>query len=417
MKRNISMKFFEEYMKFVGDSEAPTIYHRWCCLSILSSFMGREVFFPFGHKPIYPNQYILLMGSPGARKSSAISIGKTVLEKAGYKTFAKERTSKERFFMDMVRRVLDDFEGGLDDDLEALILDKPSEILIANGEFLDFIGQGNMDFLTALTNLWDNLAVYEHPKLHGKSVFINKPTLNILGGATVKGLGMMIPPEALGTGILSRLLLIHSEATSHKITFPGEIKEDASDNIVELLKKIKTDVKGKIDRTKEAENLLDKIYKTCPGQEDQRFADYASRRFTHLIKLAMIVAISNNKTTIEAEHALIANTVLHAAEKRMPKALGEFGKSKFSDVSNSIMEVLSKAYKPVLHSELWKIVAKDLSDVKDLGNIMRNLTLSEKVQVITLQNGKQGYMPLHKETRAWDKGLLLEDYLLDGEEF
>lgn len=403
------MDYFEEYFKFVGVSEAPMCFHRWCAIGTLSAMVGREVYFPFGHKPIYPNHYILLMGAPGTRKSTAIGIAKTVLERAGYTTFAKEQTSRERFFVDMIKRISPD-----DVDLEALILDVPSEVTIANGEFLDFIGQGNMSFLTALTNLWDNLPFYEHPKLHGRSVFIHQPTVNILGGATVKGLGLAIPPEALGTGILSRLLLIHSEMTDIKIAFPAEVLEDSSDEIVETLLKIRTDLKGKMDKSAKAEIIMDKMYKNYPGLEDGRLADFASRRFTHLLKLSMLIALSRNSQVISEEDALKANTILNAAERKMPKALGEFGKSKFSDVSNTIMEVLGKAHKPVSHSELWKFVAKDLSESKDLGTIMKNLLSAEKIQVITLA-GKQGYLPLHREHKEWDRELLLEDYLTAGE--
>lgn len=399
------MDFFSEYFKYVGDSEAPAIYHRWCAISTLSAMVGREAFIPFGHKTIYPNKYILLMGAPGARKSSAIGISKDLLTKAGYTKFAKERSSKERFFLDMVNKIDED-----ETDLEALVLDAPSEVLISNGEFLDFIGQGNMEFLTVLTNLWDNLPVYEHAKITGKSVVIHKPTVNILGGATVKGLGMAIPPEALGTGILSRLILIHSEPSGKKIAFPDDIPEGASDQIVETLMRIRSDLKGRVGRTQEAEKILGKMYTDCPGIEDQRFGDYSARRFTHLLKLTMLITLSEGRMEIGTEDALKANTILHSAELHMSKALGEFGKSKYSDVSNTIMDALTKAVKPLTHAELWKIVSKDLSDVKELGIIMKNLLTSDKAQVITIA-GKQGYMPLHRVTREWDRKLLLEDYL------
>ena len=406
------MDFFNDYFKYVGESEAPNTFHRWSAISTLSTIVGREVFFPFGHKPIYPNQYILLLGVPGSRKSSAIGISRKLLELADYKKFAKDRTSKERFFSDLAKNI--DFDNLQDNDLESLVLDCPSEVTISNGEFLDFIGRGDMDFLTALTNMWDNLPFYEHPKLHGKDVYINKPTINILGGATVKGLGMAIPPEALGTGILSRLLMIQSDATDKKITFPTDIPPNASDEIVETLRRIRAEVKGQMNKTKGAEKLLDRMYKTNPGMEDARFADYLGRRFTHLLKLSMILAISDGRLVIDSEDALKANTILHAAERRMPKALGEFGKSKFSDVTNTIVEALGQAISPVTHAELWKMVCKDMSDIRDLGVVMKNLLTSEKVQVLNV-GGKQGYLPLHKECRIWHKDLLLEDYLKPDE--
>jgi len=398
--------FFEEYFKYVGETEAPNIFHRWCGMSVLSALVGRDLVFPFGHKPLYANQYILLVGIPGTRKSSAIGIARDVLSGTGYKTFAKDRSSKERFFADMVRKFSED------EDLMELVMDAPSETLISNGEFLDFIGQGDMDFLTALTNLWDNLPVYEHPKMNGKSVVIHKPTVNILGGATVKGLGMAMPPEALGTGIMSRLILIHSDPTGKKIAFPEEVPPEAKGNLVEILLELKDKAsrEGKIDKTPTAATVLEKMYKDCVEIEDGRFADYAGRRFTHLLKVTMLIALSKGRTIIETEDAMIANTVLHAAERGMPKALGEFGKSKFSDVANTIIEALGKTHKPMSHTELWKLVAKDLSDIKDLGTIMKNLITSEKVQVMTLA-GKQGYMPLSRNHREWNSSLLLDDYL------
>lgn len=399
------MDYFDEYFKYVGDSEAPRIFHRWCALATLSAMMGREVFIPFGHRKIYPNQYILLMGAPGTRKSSAIGIARTALEKANYRTFAKERTSIERFFIDMARK-----PDLAEEDLEALVMDSPSEVTIANGEFLDFIGKGNMEFLTALTNLWDNLPRYEHPKIHGKCVVIEQPTINIIGGATVKGLGIAIPPEALGTGILSRVILIYSDMTEKKITWPEPVDEEAAGNLVEILQRARGTMKGAIGRTAGATKILDRMYKAYPGIDDGRFSDYSARRFIHLLKITMLIAVSRGSMEMTEEDALLANTILYAAERNMPKALGEFGKSKYSDVSNTIMDLLGNARKPMSHSEIWKVVAKDLSDIKDLGTIMKNLITSEKVQVITVA-GKQGYLPLHKEVKQWDADLLVPDYL------
>ena len=66
------------------------------------------------------------------------------------------------------------------EDIEMLAMDSPAESYIMSGEFTDFIGQGNMEFVTLLTNLWDNLDEYKQPKIQGKSVHVHKPTANLL---------------------------------------------------------------------------------------------------------------------------------------------------------------------------------------------------------------------------------------------
>ena len=98
----------------------------------------------------------------------------------------------------------------------------------------------------------------------------------------------------------------------------------------------------------------------------------------------------------------------------MPKALGEFGRSKHADNSHSILEILGHAVKPMTVNEIYKQVAKDISDVRDLSTILKNLLTAEKIQVVTIK-GKQGYMPLHKEAKRWESSLLNETFLHEEE--
>lgn len=404
------MDFFKQYFDYVGETEAPALYHRWCAVSLVGAMLGRQVHIPFGHGKIYPNQYIMLMGSPGARKSSAINIGKKLLASTGYKRFAPDRTSKERFLMDIRQHTDEDFET----DLELLAFDAPSELYVVAEEFTDFVGQGGMEFMTMLTKLWDNMEKYEHPKIHGKSIVVEKPTVNILGGNTVQGLALALPPEALGNGFMSRLIFVHAEPTGKKITFPKPVCQDTMTALTSHLLSIKEEIKGAITYSKDSLHVLDRLYKEFVDVEDSRFKHYGSRRFTHLLKLSMIIAVSGLKHIIEEEDVLKANTLLHYTELRMPKALGEFGKSKYSDVSNTIIDMLSKTHKPLSMNEVWKQVAKDLNKISELGDIMKNLVTSGKVQVVTIA-GKQGYMPLHATASTWDESLLLEDFLTEGE--
>lgn len=400
------MDFFKKYFEFVGESEAPTLYHRWAACSMLGAMLGRQVWLPFGHGTIYPNQYIMLMGSPGTRKSSAIGIARKLLEKTGYTRFAPDRVSKERFLMDM-RSITDE---DLDRDLHELVLDKPSELYVVAEEFTDFVGQGGMEFMTMLTKLWDNLDVYTHPKIHGKSIVVEKPTVNIIGGNTVQGLALAIPPEALGNGFMSRMIMVYAEPTGKKITFPKPVSQKVREELIDHLQYMQNNMKGELEYSEESLTLFDRMYKEFKDVEDSRFKHYSTRRFTHLLKLSMVIAVANHRMIITEEDALNANTLLHYTELRMPKSLGEFGKSKYSEVSNTIIDILNHAVKPVTMNQLWKAVAKDLSKITELGDIMKNLMHAGKVQVITMQ-GVQGYMPLHSETIKWDSSLLNDSFL------
>ncbi len=404
------MSFFEDYFNYVGETEAPMLYHRWCALSMIGTLLCRSTWFPFGHSRIFPNQYVMLMGSPGTRKGTAINISSKLLKGTGYNRFAPDRLSKERFLMEMRPQ----FEEELDKDLEILSFDSPSEIYVVAEEFTDFVGQGGMEFMTMLTKLWDNHEEYKHPKIHGKSIIVTQPTVNIIGGNTAQGLSLAIPPEALGNGFMSRVIFVHSEPTGKKITFPKPRSQELCDKLTLHLQEIKENALGEITYTDKAACILDKMYKDYVPVDDYRFSHYGTRRFTHLLKLCIILAASDLRTEITEEDALNANTILFYTELRMPKALGEFGRSKHADNSHSILEILGHTTKPMTVNEIYKQVAKDISDVRDLSTILKNLLTAEKIQVVTIK-GRQGYMPLYKEARRWDSSLLNENFLREEE--
>jgi hypothetical protein len=163
-----------------------------------------------------------------------MNIGRKLLQGAGYSRFCPDRLSKERFLMEIKPYNAEDLLP--DADLESLVVDSPSEVYAFAEEFTDLVGQGGMEFMTMLTKLWDNMAKYEHPKIHGKSIVVEKPTVNIFGGNTPQGLALAIPPEALGNGFLSRMIFIYAEPTGHKITFPEPIDLELKQELIDHLR-------------------------------------------------------------------------------------------------------------------------------------------------------------------------------------
>lgn len=408
------MDYFKAYFQYagLGVSEPPAIFHRWVAVSIVGTLLGRQIWIPFGHSQLFPNQYIMFMGTPGSRKSTAINIGVKLLKAAGFTRFASDRTSKERFLIDMCQ-----FDSGMEmEDLEMLTLNEPAETCIAADEFTDFIGNNNTEFVTMLTKLWDCPDEYTHPKIHGKSVVVNRPTINILSGNTAQGFALAFPVEALGNGFLSRILLVHGETTGRKITFPEGADDLLKAQLVLHLNAVAREVKGPMTKSPEANKVFDRIYKEYVELDDHRFKHYTTRRFTHILKLSMILAACDLRTEMQAQDVVNANTLLHITECNMPKALGEFGKSKYSDVTNSVLDILNHAVRPVTINELWKKVSKDLNKMIELADILKNLLQAERIQTVKIGNKGSGYLPLKKINNTWAEELLNLSWLTSEEQ-
>lgn len=393
--------FFSLYLQFTAKTECPTFFHRWTAVTSLGAYLGRQVHFEFGHFSLHPNLYTMLIGSPGTKKSSAIKIGAKLLKTAGYNTFAARKTRQEKFLLDLAeQQEITDAEDLLDANLWGdMTSDTPAECYVAADEFNNFIGVGNLEFMSILGELWDYEGIYDYKLKNSKSVHIKDPTISILGGNTPTGFSHAFPAEAIGQGFFSRLLLVYGEPSGIKYTFPPSPDIAVQTRLVELLHKIKAEVIGRMVMSEEAETLLDMIYHKWEGIDDVRFEHYANRRLPQLIKLCMIVAASRISTEIEKEDVIHANTLLTFTEHLMPKALGEFGKARNSDVTHKVMQLLDAAIVPVEFKEIWKHVHTDLERRDQLSEILGNLAIAGK-----MQSQAGGYLPIKKEREEGIEG-------------
>ena len=161
------------------------------------------------------------MGATGTRKSTAIKLATKLIEAAGYETIAAEKTSKEKFLEDLAGDVA---EGTVADaNLADLNLfgefgeDTDREVFISADEFNDFIGLGNLDFISLLGSLWDKSGYYRYRIRNGKSIRIYNPTVSILGRNTPSNFALF-PCIYAWSRIFARLILIHGRKTEEKIT-------------------------------------------------------------------------------------------------------------------------------------------------------------------------------------------------------
>lgn len=394
--------FISAYLEYNAITEVPLSFHRWVALSMVGVILNRQVTFKLGHFDIQPNNYIMLIGSPGTRKSTAIKIGKKLLQLSGFDTFSAEKTTKEKFLLDLSGEGREDPQDILDrnlfgDSSDDADLSSFKEMYIAADEFNDFIGNGNMEFISLLGSLWDFNGLYSNRIKNGKSVVIPNPTINILGGNTPTGFALAFPPEILGQGFFSRLLLIYGEVTGKKIAFPPAPAEEDTAVMVKWIARIRDNVRGPITIDADAQNLLDRIYCGWKSIEDMRFDSYSNRRFTHLLKVCILVTASRLSTVVSTGDVIYANTILTHAEHLMPKALGEFGSSKYSEVTHKILGVLDRTSKPMTVHDIFALVYTDLNDPKDVVSILVVLVMARKAQSVG-----GGYLSVKKVIREVD---------------
>lgn len=412
--------FFKDYLTYVGESEAPDIFHRWTGISIVASMLGRDVYFPYGHTNIYPNQYILLQGLPASRKSTALGLGTKLLKATKYTRFAPDRMSRQAFINEM--HAMNQPESmGLDpmDFLDMNVnQDWPHEMTIHASEFIDFIGQHDKDYLMLLTGLWDNPPDYKNPKVTKTSTTVLQPTVNMLAANTPENLNLAFPAGSMDTGTLSRIIFVHGAPSGKTILIPQGPPKGSQETMVQRLLDIKKTVRGPATLTATAREACEYIYAQSrqKGIADPRFTYYNGRRMTHLWKLILVVMAMRNSTEITDRDVLEANTILAMTEHGMPQALGHFGRSKQSVILHDIVEWIRGSDRPVTMVELYKSFSQDFNGEREFQTCIADLQNSRKLVAINNAEGEfKGFTVKEDSFPKWMLALLMPEVLTTQE--
>lgn len=406
----VSDDFISQYLRSLPVSEVPMTFHRWACIVGLGAWIGRDAFFQHMDFKLYPNIYAMLLGDSGARKSTAIKQFNKLLKAAGYKNFVAQKTSKEQFLIDLAESNLED-SGSLTDVIFGDAGDMIDETRVSNmfaapDEFNELFANNILEFVSMLGTLWDFDGVFENKVKNSKSVRIPNPCISLIGGNTPSTLYNTFPSEIIGQGFFSRVLFIHADKSDRKIAFPLGMAEEVKKDLVGQLQEMKARLRGQLDITPEAMELLEEIYNEWDGIDDIRFASYSTRRFTHLLKLLIIHTVADFKSRIDTVHVLRTNTVLSTAERFMPSALGEFGKAHNSDIIHKVMIILNQAQEPLGFTELWAHVQGDLNKLSDLQELMHGLLVSGRAQSVG-----GGFLPKKRAWKEMDGRLLCPEYM------
>lgn len=377
--------FFNYYLNYSGGTEVPAFAHRWSAIGMLGAWLGRDVYAKFGTAKLYANQYIMLLGDAGSKKSTAIKAAKRIAKLAGYQNFSAEKISKEKFLTELSKQskgmATSGYNNILDEQLFGDIEDCDYRATwICADEFNDFFANNIFEFVSTLGVLWDYEGKYENQVKHGESVVIPNPYVSILSGNTPTTFSTTFPVEAIGQGFFSRLLAVHIKSSGRKITRPKEPTEEDTDALVERLLEIKNFHTGEVEITEESWTLLDRIYQNWKPIPDSRFESYSNRRLTHLVKLSLIHAVSRLSTTIDPIDVRRANTVLDYTEHFMPDAFGEFGTARNSGMTHKIIKELELSTSLMTIHDLWAKMQLDFDKVETFQNHVMGMVQAGKLQ-------------------------------------
>ena len=217
------MSFLTDYSEYSSGNEAPPEFHLWSGLCTLAACCGPNLWMDMGGAGnIQPNLYVLLVGPPGIKKSTAKDISRDLLRKIHTNKhkipIAPDSSSKEAFVDFLSRKdspckMVFDHAGGAR---------YYTKCCLRSDEFVNLVSVGGdpMAWIQILTEIYLPRPSYKASTIARGSVEMPYPYINLLGCMTTDITKALINDGSLSGGFSRRTIYIYSNKDGDPVPIP-----------------------------------------------------------------------------------------------------------------------------------------------------------------------------------------------------
>jgi len=389
MEPGTSKNFLKDYVRLSLDTEIPDIFMFWCGLSTLSAALGRRLWIDRGEFVIYPNLYVVLVASSGrCRKSTSIAIASRLLRvvEPPINIIAQKITNEA--LIETLRVV------HMED--EKTILRETCEGFIIASELSTFLNRKSYEggLGSSLISFYDCEDPFEYRTRGRGSEMLRNTCLGLLAGTTIHSIRTAIPMNAVGEGLTSRICFVSVEIPPPPVAITRTSKEKKHlHGMLERRLQEVSRIRGEVVLSEEAERfheeLYNEFYKSSPFWSDPLMSGYASRRFIHLQKLAMLFMVSEgDELVVQKRHVTFANNILRQSEVDMQKVVRMIASSEQGILIDLILDHVTKVRR-IARTDLLKSLSHRVG-TKELSDLIETLVHTGQIQSSVI-NGKLGY--------------------------
>jgi len=355
MKRKVP-DWIDGFLRCTENTEPSRAYRLWTAVASIASVLQRKCRLDWGTLTFYPNMYVVLVGPPAARKGTAMSLAKPLLDELQIK-MAAEAITREALIREL-KNSTDTLitEGGK--------MYFHSSLTIWSQELTVFLGYQNHQLMSDLTDWYDcrNQWIYR-TKNSGTDEIIGV-YVTLFGATTPDLLRSTMSLDAIGGGLTSRMIFIYEENKGKVCPYPAFSMEEKA--LFEDLKHDLARIHLLSGQFRTTQCFLDRWIEWYTYQErhppftDPRFAGYIERRANHIMKLSMICNASHSDEMVVSSQDLNhAIGILEAAEVKMTASLSGVGALPTANVMTKIMRDVGLTGR-IMFSELLERYKHDI---------------------------------------------------------
>src|SRR6267142_573929 len=361
--------FLANFLTYAEGCEAPEAFVLWSAVSTMASLVSRRVWINQGYFTIYPNMYIVLVGAPGERKTTAMVMSADILEAVGSIPFAADCMTKEAVCKYMASQCIKSFTLPGTDRVKSY-----TPLTFCLTELTHFLGTHNSaHMIDFLVTIFDR-EVYATKTKHQGDDVIPGPFLNILACTTPAAVTRYLKEDVITGGFSRRALFVYEFQPGNPVAWPEVSKESAKalQDCIEWGKQLQ-DVAGEFqveDGFKVwYKEWYDKLFAELKNPNEavtNMTRGYYRSKHIQAFKVAMMLALAESKDLVLSKmHFETALAMLDKLEINLPKVYEGMGRNVLAPVAAKLVELLSMAGQPVPEKKVLTELFRD-ADTKEI---------------------------------------------------
>lgn len=385
------MSFLRDYTQFAGGNESPSIYHTWAGLSAIGNFLSRKVWTEMGYFEIHPNMYVLLVGDPGIKKSTAMKLSQRLVIEVGDREIAPASITKEALMLHMGKKdspcqLVFEKSPGIAKDVRHLCIYANELVTLLNA------GGNPMGMIDLLTDIWD-MDPYKNVTKNKGSDIIPGPFVSILGCMTPEVMHNLLFQQIISGGFTRRCIFVFADRNEKPVPRPEltQAQKDAWDRCVakgrELLQ-----WQGAFTWSDEFNEVWIKWYEknfiAAENSESLVMQGFYRSKAEYVLKLMMLITASESDDSMVLEppafHAALA--FLEQIEPMLPRIFENTGRNELSPIAGAIERKIISKDEPMKVKTIYAMFYKDATQ-QEIDGILDHLIKTEQIKAAQITVG------------------------------
>jgi len=374
--------WLDGFMALTEDSEPPIMFRKWTAISAIASALQRKVRVDMGISlTFYPNFYVVLVGPSATGKGTAMKYAYDILSQIPQIKLSAQSTSLQALIRRMKETNLTDIDMKTGEQIFH------SSLTVFSNEFTVFLGYHNRELISALCDWYDCPSKWIYDTIKRDKEMIIGTWVNLLAGTTPDNIQSMLPMEAIGGGLTSRIIFVNEDKRDKLVIFQSSSQKDTDlqQALIHDLSQIVL-ISGNYRFTKDSAKLYSEwchVAAKNPPFHDKKFDGYCGRRRNHLLSLAMVCSASrNDELVLEKEDLERADRLITEVENRMGLVFRGIGKSDIASLINDAIIFIENSATDTIPLWLFARSFEGNMDKLSMDRVLTTLEASNYIKII-----------------------------------